>query len=89
MNHTQRERVHLHLEEMPPKHLELDSVPRVGEGIIWSEGDRFIVTSVWHSFDHHGRLEEGVHVFATRVTETEHDLPWLNHPDYYGTHHSE
>jgi hypothetical protein len=45
---------------------ELPLLPN-GTGLLWREGRRFRVVDTWLSFDHHGHLDIGFHVFLEPV----------------------
>ena len=44
---------------------------QIGQHVLGNNGDFYKVIDVWISFDHHGRLPEGIHVF---MEETEFPL---------------
>lgn len=66
------------------KNIEFDEhatiAPRIGEGVVLPHGN-WRVVDVWHSYDKHGRLDWGTHVFVEPAGET--DRPKAIWPDYY------
>lgn len=77
-------RVWLHFDDRDDPDL-FDDWPHFlkGEGLIWSEGERYRVVDTWWSVDHHGRMDDGLHVFLERVTNPTDDRPRELHPDYF------
>ncbi|WP_298993268.1 hypothetical protein [uncultured Pseudokineococcus sp.] len=65
-----------HTEDAPP------AVPRVGDRFVWSDGSRYVVEDVWQSFDKHGWLDRGHHVYLREATPEE-DRPLRLHPQYF------
>jgi len=59
-------------------------VPRIGEGLIASNGQRWRVVDVWYSNDKHGIVDRGIHVYLERVEPfSESDRPGRMFPDYF------
>ncbi len=65
-------------EEQPPR-------LHVGDGVLLPTADyrRFRVVDIWHSYDSHGNLDWGTHVFLEDVSNTERDRPKQKAPHYY------
>ena len=53
-----------------------------GQGIIWSDGERYRVVDTWFSIDHHGHFNDGLHVFMELV-DPKDDLPRMLAPAYF------
>lgn len=59
-------------------------LPSIGDGWLWDDGTRYRVVDLWHSFEHHGRLNDGPHVFLESVEPgSEEDRPHRIDPGYY------
>jgi len=58
---------------------------QVGDGVLLPIADyrRFRVADIWHSYDKHGDLDWGTHVFLRDVSNTEDDRPKNKAPSYY------
>ena len=56
-----------------------------GDGVILPvEGyARFRVVDIWHSYDRHGILDVGTHVFLREVSDGEDDYPQVLFPHYF------
>ncbi|GGO72444.1 hypothetical protein [Nocardioides deserti] len=65
-------------EEVPPR-------LAVGDGVLLPIADyrRFRVEDVWHSYDSHGDLDRGTHVFLRDVSNSEEDRAKQKNPGYY------
>jgi len=58
-------------------------LPR-GTGIIWGDGTRYRVVDTWFSYDHHGQMAEGLHVFLEKVIPgSADDRPKAMLPAYF------
>ena len=56
----------------------------IGTGVIYPKDyRRYRVEDIWVSYDHHGRFDDGVHVFLVDVTRTPDDRPGSLAPDYF------
>ena len=55
--------------------------PPIGSGVIW-DAAHYRVVDLWLSYDKHGQLDIGWHVFL-EPAEEEDDLPTRLFPDYY------
>lgn len=65
-----------HVEEEPPV------LPRAGDRLVWGDGSRYVVEEVWQSFEKHGSLSRGHHIFMREVTADE-DRPQRLDPSYF------
>ncbi|HEV2123922.1 MAG TPA: hypothetical protein VGW38_14250 [Chloroflexota bacterium] len=54
-----------------------------GTGVTWEDGRRLRVIDSWYSFDHHGRMDTGMHIFFEDVTDRDGDLPGELMPEYF------
>jgi hypothetical protein len=72
-----------YLEDGTELHRDKGYVPVAnGMGFVWAGTGRFRVVDVWTSYDHHGRFEEGQHVFLAPVRADDDRLKHLA-PDYF------
>lgn len=60
---------------------------RKGMGVIWSESERYRVVDTWFSIDHHGQMDDGLHIFMEPVWDRGDDLPKKLLPDYFEDGH--
>jgi len=62
------------------------SLPEIGDGVLApADGTpRCRVVDRWLSFDHHGRFNDGWHVFLERIEDTDDDRLGRLAPDYFG-----
>jgi hypothetical protein len=60
---------------------------KVGDGVLLATAGyrRFRVQDIWHSYDRHGDLDSGTHVFLRDVSNTEEDRAKQKNPSYYET----
>ncbi|HEX4218083.1 MAG TPA: hypothetical protein VHZ02_06940 [Acidimicrobiales bacterium] len=54
-----------------------------GLGVIWGNGDRYLVVDTWFSVDHHGHFDDGLHIFMEKVWDRNDDLPKKLAPEYF------
>ena len=54
-----------------------------GAGVIWGDGNRYRVADTWFSIDHHGQMNDGMHIFLEVVMDPEDDLPKKILPSYF------
>lgn len=58
------------------------ALPTIGDGLLAPGGTRYRVVDRWLSFDHHGRFNDGWHVFLGEAEGTDDRLRLLA-PDYF------